>query len=172
MISYRLLLSGYVCCILLICTLSEKTHPMGLETSFVLASIASGLASICVVLALWSFVRLSRVEAQLGNLDDKLPPKRILELESAFDHMTTAFEGLQQKNLEWKQSVHGSVQRMDSIMRRNEKASEQLLQDDGTLNEDIVKAAPPEGLALQQDAIATSKQQALRMRWNKNRGVQ
>jgi len=145
---------------------------MGPETAFVLASIASGLASICVVLALWSFVRLSRVEAQLGNLDDKLPPKRILELEAAFDHMTSAFEGLQQKNQEWKQSVHGSVQRMDQIMRRNEKASVQLLEEDGSLNEDIVKAPAPEGLTLEPDPVGTSKQQALRMRWNKNRGVQ
>jgi len=145
---------------------------MGPETSFVLASIASGLASICVVLALWSFVRLSRVEAQLSNLDDKLPPKRILELEGAFDHMTQAFDGLQKKNQEWKQSVHGSVQRMDQIMRRNEKASTQLLEEDGSLNEDIVEAPPPTGLTLEPDPVGASKQQALRMRWNKNRGVQ
>jgi len=144
---------------------------MGPETSFVLASIASGLASVCVVLALWSFVRLSRVEAQLADLDSKLPPKRILELEGAFDHMTTAFEGLQQKNQEWKQSVHGSVQRMDQIMRRNEKASVQLLEEDGSLNLDMVQAPPPEGLPSLEDPIGASKQEALRMRWNKNRGV-
>jgi len=145
---------------------------MGPETAFVLASIASGLASVCVVLALWSFVRLSRVEAQLADLDSKLPPKRILELEGAFDHMTQAFEGLQKKNQEWKQSVTGSIQRMDSIMRRNEKASTQLLQDDGSINEEIVKAPPPEGLTQMADPIGASKQEALRMRWNKNRGVQ
>jgi len=145
---------------------------MGAETSFVLASIASGLASVCVVLALWSFVRLSRVEAQLADLDSKLPPKRILELEGAFDHMTQAYEGLQKKNQEWKQSVTGSIQRMDSIMRRNEKASVQLLEEDGSLNEDIVEAPPPAGLTLEADPVGASKQQALRMRWNKNRGVQ
>jgi len=145
---------------------------MGPETSFVLASIASGLASVCVVLALWSFVRLSRVEAQLADLDVKLPPKRILELEGAFDHMTQAFEGLQKKNQEWKQSVHGSVQRMDQIMRRNEKASTQLLEEDGSLNEDIVEAPPPTELVLGADPVGVSKQKALRMRWNKNRGVQ
>ncbi len=143
------------------------------ETSFVLASIASGLASVCVVLALWSFVRLSRVEAQLGDLDTKLPPVRVRELEEAFDHLTTAFDGLQQKNQEWKQSVHGSVQRMDQIMRRNEKASVQLLQEDGSLNQDIVEAPPPEGLtATLGDPVGASKQEALRKRWNKNRGVQ
>lgn len=145
---------------------------MGPETAFVLASIASGLASVCVVLALWSFVRLSRVEAQLADLDSKLPPKRILELEGAFDHMTQAFEGLQKKNQEWKQSVTGSIQRMDSIMRRNEKASTQLLEEDGSLNDDMVKAPPPEGLPQMADVIQASKQEALRMRWNKNRGVQ
>ncbi len=145
---------------------------MGPETAFVLASIASGLASVCVVLALWSFVRLSRVEAQLGDLDVKLPPKRILELEGAFDHMTQAFEGLQKKNQEWKQSVTGSIQRMDQIMRRNEKASTQLLEEDGSLNADIVEAPPPTGLTLEADPVGASKQQALRMRWNKNRGVQ
>jgi len=145
---------------------------MAPETSFVLASIASGLASVCVVLALWSFVRLSRVEAQLADLDSKLPAGRIVELEGAFDHMTTAFEGLQKKNQEWKQSVHGSVQRMDQIMRRNEKASTQLLEEDGSLNEDIVEAPPPTGLTLEPDPVGASKQQALRMRWNKNRGVQ
>jgi len=145
---------------------------MGAETSFVLASIASGLASICVVLALWSFVRLSRVEAQLSDLDSKLPPKRILELEGAFDHMTQAYEGLQKKNQEWKQSVTGSIQRMDSIMRRNEKASVQLLEEDGSLNEDIVQAPAPQGVDLEVDPVSISKQKALRMRWNKNRGVQ
>ncbi len=145
---------------------------MGPETAFVLASIASGLASVCVVLALWSFVRLSRVEAQLADLDSKLPPKRILELEGAFDHMAQAFEGLQKKNQEWKQSVTGSIQRMDSIMRRNEKASTQVLEEDGSLNADIVEAPPPTGLTLEADPVGASKQQALRMRWNKNRGVQ
>ncbi len=145
---------------------------MGPETAFVLASIASGLASVCVVLALWSFVRLSRVEAQLADLDSKLPHKRILELEGAFDHMTQAFEGLQKKNQEWKQSVTGSIQRMDSIMRRNEKASTQLLEEDGSLNEDMVRAPPPEELTQMADPIGASKQEALRLRWNKNRGVQ
>ncbi len=144
---------------------------MGPETAFVLASIASGLASVCVVLALWSFVRLSRVEAQLADLDSKLPPKRILELEGAFDHMTQAYEGLQKKNQEWKQSVTGSIQRMDSIMRRNEKASVQLLGEDGSLNDDVVRAAPPEDLQTGDDPIGLSKQAALRMRWNKSRGV-
>jgi len=145
---------------------------MGPETAFVLASIASALASVSVVLGLWSFIRLSRVEAQLADLDSKLPPKRILELEGAFDQMAQSYEGLQKKNQEWKQSVTGSIQRMDSIMRRNEKASVQLLEEDGSLNEDVVKAAPPEGLILEPDPVGASKQQALRMRWNKNRGVQ
>jgi len=142
------------------------------QISFVLASIAAGLASVCVVLSLWSFVRQGKLEANVASLDDKLPPKRIAQLEQGFDSMVTAFEGLQQKNTEWKQSVHNSVQRMDQIMRRNEEATQHVLTADGELNEDVVKGELPAGLALgQPDEIALSKQAALRHRWNKNRGV-
>ena len=137
-----------------------------------LASIACGLASMCVVLSLWSFVRLSRVEANFGALDSKLPGKRILELEQAFDAMTDAFEGHQQKNTAWKQSVHQSVQRMDQIMRRNEATTDRVLEDDGTLNPDVVKGDLPEGtLGAQSEQVAMSTQAALRLRYNKNRGI-
>lgn len=142
------------------------------QISFVLASIACGLASVCVVLSLWSFVRLSRVEANFATLDDKLPPKRIAQLEQGFDAMVTAFEGLQQKNTEWKQSVHNSVQRMDQIMRRNEEAATQVLTPAGDLSEDIIKGELPPGLAMgEPDDVTLSKQAALRHRWNKNRGL-
>jgi len=141
------------------------------QISFVVASIGLGLASVCVVLALWSFVRLSRVEVQVGELDTKLPPKRLKELEAAFDHMVNAFEAHQKKSQEWKQSVHSSVQRMDQIMRRNEKASVQLLEEDGSLNEDMVRAAPPELESMAADPVGVSKQEALRIRWRKNRGI-
>ena len=142
------------------------------QISFVLASIASGLASVCVVLSLWSFVRQGKLEANVAALDDKLPPKRVRELETGFDAMVTAFEGLQQKNTEWKQSVHNSVQRMDQIMRRNEESATQVLTPDGELNEDVIKGELPVGLSLgQPDPVELSKQAALRARWNKNRGI-
>jgi len=142
------------------------------QISFVLASIACGLASVCVVLSLWSFVRLSRVEANFATLDDKLPPKRIAQLEQGFDAMVTAFEVLQQKNTEWKQSVHNSVQRMDQIMRRNEEAATQVLTPSGDLSEDVIKGELPPGLAMgEPDDVTLSKQAALRHRWNKNRGL-
>jgi len=145
---------------------------MDTGSSFILASIACGLASTCVVLSLWSFIRLSRLEGAVGNLDDKMPPKRIRELEGAFDAMTDAFESHQQKNQAWKQSVHNSVQRMDQIMRRNEETSTQVLTSSGELNEDVVKGELPPGLALgEPDPVALSKQAALRLRYNKNRGV-
>jgi len=141
-------------------------------SSFIMASIACGLASTCVVLSLWSFVRLSKLEGNFATLDDKLPPKRIRELEQAFDAMTDAFETHMKKNLEWKQSVHNSVQRMDQIMRRNEESTGQVLESDGTLNEDVVKGELPAGLALgEPDAVKLSKQAALRLRYNKNRGL-
>ncbi len=142
------------------------------QISFVVASIAAGLASICVVLSLWSFVRLSRLEANFATLDDKLPPKRITELEGAFDALTNGFENMQRKNQEWKGSVHNSVQRLDNIMRRNEAASTALLADDGTLNQDEVAAPAPEGVTVGAlDEASLSKQAALRLRWNKNRGI-
>ncbi len=142
------------------------------QISFVLASIASGLASVCVVLSLWSFVRQGKLESHVDGLDDKLPPKRIAQLEQGFDSMVTAFEVLQQKNTEWKQSVHNSVQRMDQIMRRNEQAQQQVLTADGELSEDVVKGELPAGLAMDPpDEITLSKQAALRHRWNKNRGI-
>ena len=142
------------------------------QTSFVLASIASGLASVCVVLSLWSFVRLTAVETKTRALDDKMPPVRIRELEGAFDALTTAFEVLQQKNNEWKGSVHNSVQRLDNIMRRNEATQSALLDDDGNLQGDVVKVDPSEveGLA-PPDEVGISKQKALRLRYNRNRGV-
>lgn len=140
--------------------------------SFILASIACGLASMCVVLSLWSFIRLSRLEANFGQLDDKMPPKRIRELEQAFDAMTDAFESHQQKNQAWKQSVHNSVQRMDQIMRRNEESATQVLAASGELNEDVVKGELPPGLAMaDSDPVGLSKQAALRLRFNKNRGA-
>ncbi len=139
--------------------------------SFLLASIACGLASTCVVLALWSFIRLSRLEAQFGGLEDKMPPKRIRELEGAFDAMTDAFETHQQQSKAWKQSVHNSVQRMDQIMRRNEESSTQVLTASGELNSDVVKGELPTGLALgEPDPVNLSKQAALQLRYNKNRG--
>lgn len=145
-------------------------------TSFVLASIASGLASICVVLSLWAFIRLSKLEANFATLDDKLPPKRIRELETAFDAMVDAFESHQQKNTAWKQSVHNSVQRMDQIMRKNKEATQQVLDSDGNLSADVdvVKGELPEGLGAlpMGDQTQLSKQAALRLRYNKNRGVQ
>ena len=142
------------------------------QNAFVLASIAAGLASVCVVLSLWSFVRQGKLESSVANLDDKLPPKRIAQLEQGFDSMVTAFEVLQQKNTEWKQSVHNSVQRMDQIMRRNEEAATQVLTPSGDLSEDVVKGELPSGLALgQPDDVEMSKQAALRARWNKNRGM-
>ena len=140
--------------------------------SFILASIACGLASTCVVLSLWSFIRLSRLEASHGSLEDKMPPKRIRELEAAFDAMTDAFETHQQQNKAWKQSVHNSVQRMDQIMRRNEETSTQVLTAAGELNEDVVKGDLPTGLDLgDADPVTLSKQAALRLRFNKNRGM-
>lgn len=145
---------------------------MGAGSSFIIASIACGLASTCVVLALWSFVRLSKLEGAFATLDDKLPPVRIRELEGAFDKMTDAFETHQQKNTAWKQSVHNSVQRMDQIMRRNEESGKQVLDGEGNLTADVVSAPPPEGIDLVgKDPVNLSKQAALRLRFNKNRGV-
>ena len=140
--------------------------------SFIIASIACGLASTCVVLSLWSFVRLSKLEANFASLDDKLPPQRIRELETAFDAMVDAFESHQQKNTAWKQSVHNSVQRMDQIMRRNEESATQVLTSEGNLSEDVVKGELPAGLAMgEPDTTSISKQAALRLRYNKNRGI-
>ena len=141
-------------------------------SSFMMASIACGLASCCVVLSLWSFVRLSKLEANFASLDDKLPPKRIRELETAFDAMVDAFESHQQKNTAWKQAVHNSVQRMDQIMRRNEATTTQVLDGEGNLSEDVVKGELPPGLAMgEPDTSTLSKQAALRLRYNKNRGI-
>lgn len=138
----------------------------------ILASIASGLASIGVVLSLWLFNRLSKLEANFATLDDKLPPKRIRELEQAFDNLTDAFENHQQKNAAWKASVHNSVQRMDQIMRRNEQTTSRVLEEDGSLSADIVKGELPADLGGKPpDSVAISKQAALQLRWNQNRGT-
>ncbi len=145
------------------------------QTSFVLASIACGLSSTCVVLSLWSFIRSSRLEASVEALETKLPPARVTELSQAFDGMNQEFQSVLQKNKEWKQSVSNSVQRLDQVMRRNEQAATRVLDDSGELNPDIVKGEIPPDVAPSQSAAAESgamgKQAALRLRWNKNRGV-
>ncbi len=142
------------------------------QISFVLASIASGLASVCVVLSLWSFVRLSRVEGNLSELDTKLPPKRVREMEQAFDSLSSAFDSHVEQNQAWKGSVHNSVQRLDQIMRRNEKAADALIDENGVLTTDVVKGELPDVVKVpQMDPVTMSKQQALRHRYNKNRGA-
>jgi len=143
-------------------------------TTVVLASISCGLASICVVLSLWCFARLSKLEAKTDTLEVHLPHKRVVEMEQAFDALSTSYDAQLQKNAEWKQAVHNSVQRMDNIMRRNESAREQLLDGDGNLRErstevDVVKGELP--LGADHDAVTIGKQESLRIRYNKNRGL-
>lgn len=143
-------------------------------TTVVLASISCGLASICVVLSLWCFARLSKLEAKTDSLEVHLPHKRVVEMEQAFDALSTSYDAQLQKNAEWKQAVHNSVQRMDNIMRRNEAAREQLLDGDGNLRErsvDVVKGELPVGAAAVPDDVVLGKQESLRLRYQKNRGL-
>lgn len=142
-------------------------------TTVLLASISCGLASVCVVLSLWCFARLSKLEAKTDSLEVHLPHKRVVEMEQAFDALSTSYDAQLQKNAEWKQAVHNSVQRMDNIMRRNEQAREQLLDGDGNLRErsvDVVKGEMPTGAAAA-DPVTVGKQEALRLRYNANRGI-
>lgn len=143
-------------------------------TTLLLASISCGLASVCVVLSLWCFVRLSSLEAKTDALEVHLPHKRVVEMEQAFDALSTSYDAQLQKNAEWKQAVHNSVQRMDQIMRRNEEAREQLLDADGNLRErtpGVVKGKLPVGVATEEDPVGANKQEALRLRWKRNRGM-
>jgi len=143
-------------------------------TTVVLASISCGLASICVVLSLWCFARLSKLEAKTDAIEVHLPHKRVVEMEQAFDALSTSYDAQLQKNAEWKQAVHNSVQRMDNIMRRNEAAREQLLDGEGNLRErsvDVVKGDLPDGVSAVGDPVAMGKQESLRLRYNKNRGL-
>ncbi len=141
------------------------------QVSFVLAAVSCGLASMCVVLSLWSFVRLSRVEVNFDTLDAKLPPIRIKELEAAFDAMTDAFEVHQQKNTEFKQSVGNSVQRLDQVMRRNEVAAARIIDGEGKLQEDSVPGKLPPELETAPSEVTLGKQAALQLRYNRNRGL-
>jgi hypothetical protein len=124
-----------------------------------------------VVLSLWSFVRLTRVEVNFASLDEKLPPRRIKELEAAFDAMTDSFEVHQQKSQEFKQSVGNSVQRLDQVMRRNEVAAARIMDRDGNLQEDSVPGVLPQEEDSQPDPATLSKQAALRLRYNRARGI-
>lgn len=95
-------------------------------------------------------------------------------MEQAFDALSTSYDAQLQKNAEWKQAVHNSVQRMDNIMRRNEAAREQLLDGDGNLRErsvDVVKGELPVGAAAVPDDVVLGKQESLRLRYQKNRGL-
>ncbi len=97
-----------------------------------------------------------------------------MEMEAAFDALSTSYDAQLQKNAEWKQAVHNSVQRMDNIMRRNEAAREQLLDGDGNLRErdvDVVKGELPESAGAAGDPVMVGKQESLRIRYNKNRGL-
>jgi len=141
-------------------------------TTVLLASISCGLASVCVVLSLWCFARLSKLEAKTDTLEVHLPHKRVVEMEQAFDALSTSYDAQLQKNSEWKQAVHNSVQRLDNIMRRNEQATEQLIDGDGNLRErdvSVVKGKLPAADAT--DPVTHNKQEALRLRYNANRGI-
>jgi len=151
--------------------LHGRKTSMDPQISFVLAAVSCGLASTCVVLSLWSFVRLTRVEVNFASLDEKLPPRRIKELEAAFDAMTDSFEVHQQKSQEFKQSVGNSVQRLDQVMRRNEVAAARLIDGEGNLQEDSVPGTLPAEVAAVPDEAALGKQAALRLRYNRNRGI-
>lgn len=146
---------------------------MNPQISLVVAAIACGLSAVCVVLSLWSIVRLASLESRYRDVETKLPAKRASELEQGFDSLLAAFEALQQKNLEFKQSIHNSVQRLDQVMRRNEKAAAALIDEDGNLRRedlpDFVPARAPGTNAV--DAIAENKQAALRARYRANRGL-
>ena len=59
------------------------------------------------------------------------------------------------------------------VWEHRESAAPQVLDTDGTLNDDIVKGELPAGLALgEPDQVALSKQAALRLRYNRNRGIE
>lgn len=141
--------------------------------AFIFASISFALSSVCLALALWAFVRLSRTQSELAALDAKLPPVRITELEASFDGLLAQFATSEQKNLEWKQSVHNSVQRLDQIMRRNEKAAADVLTADGELSDDVVKGEFPEEPVEQpkRGNVRITKQAELRKQFNANRGI-
>jgi len=141
-------------------------------TTVLLASISCGLASVCVVLSLWCFARLSKLEAKTDTLEVHLPHKRVVEMEQAFDALSTSYDAQLQKNSEWKQAVHNSVQRLDNIMRRNEQATEQLIDGDGNLRErdvSVIKGKLPAETGV--DPVTVGKQEALRLRYNANRGI-
>jgi len=141
-------------------------------TTVLLASISCGLASVCVVLSLWCFARLSKLEAKTDTLEVHLPHKRVVEMEQAFDALSTSYDAQLQKNSEWKQAVHNSVQRLDNIMRRNEQATEQLIDGDGNLRErdvSVIKGKLPAETGT--DPVTVGKQEALRLRYNANRGI-
>jgi len=79
------------------------------QIAFIIASIACGLASTCVVLSLWSFIRLSKLESLFVSLDDKLPPKRSSKAtnkktQSGNSRFTTPCNG-------WTRSCVGTRQR-------------------------------------------------------------
>jgi len=141
-------------------------------TTVLLASISCGLASVCVVLSLWCFARLSKLEAKTDTLEVHLPHKRVVEMEQAFDALSTSYDAQLQKNSEWKAAVHNSVQRLDNIMRRNEAATEQLIDGDGNLRErdvSVVKGKLPATETT--DPVIVGKQESLRLRFNANRGI-
>lgn len=143
------------------------------QYTVLLASISCGLASVCVVLSLWSFARLSSLEAKTGTMETALPHKRVVEMEQAWEALNSAYDAQLQKNSEWKQAVHNSVQRMDNIMRRNEQAKEQLLDGDGNIRDqgpDVVKGELPHPDAPEPTRV-NDKQERLRQRYMKNRNL-
>lgn len=148
---------------------------MNPENFVLIASVSASLAAVCVVMSLWTFVRMSRLEALVSTLDAKLPHKRIVEMEQCVDQLIQAIDGNEKKNQEFKQSVHNSVQRLDQIMRRNEKAvSASLLDEEGNLAPDVVPGELPAEVGVSAarpvGEAAMSKQKALQLRYNQNRG--
>jgi len=137
------------------------------------------LANACIFGLLFHslFVRLNGVVARIDSVDVKLPNSALMEIQAMFSGLKAEFDQTLMQNDSFREKVKKEIQRVDQIMRRNEKAFGDRQQVDATGEEEDDDAKYPDQVPLEKampelaDTSGMSKQQRLRAQWRANRGM-
>lgn len=96
-----------------------------METPYFFA-FSGVIAVICLAFALVSlafWARLSALEDTLKLVEEKVPSKRLAEVEASSDALLARMDNVVVDISVFKNQVHKELQRFDQIMRRMEKAA-------------------------------------------------
>ena len=136
------------------------------------------LANACVFGLLYHslFVRLNAVSTRTDSLDTKLPNSALMEIQTMFSGLKAEFDQTLMQNDSFRERVKKEIQRVDQVMRRNERAFKDRQEVNATEAEEDDESKYPDQVPLEQasmlspDAGKMTKQQRLRAQWAANRG--